>query len=1394
MKKITKLLSVFVIAGAIGTGIMGATGCKHKHTYSDEWTSAGAEGHYHMATCKHTEEHTELVDHVYDDDKDTTCNDCGYVRELPKPTPDPKPEHTTHDYDWKDNGDGTHTGKCKADGCNETVANEAHTWGTDKKCTKCGHVMTPTDLNADDLSATPIIVDTYADETGTPAQVAAPKVPTYEGPAAALTEGQVDALFEFDPATLSTTKYAEGWTNGSFTLANGTEVRGRVKTGLYEGTTCVDATYMTVNSVKLGSSDAALKINVPAAGTLVFHVQNGSSGTTGTQTLVLTKPDGSKEDISYPANGSGSTIQRITKELTDEGEYTIQRKSGTSDIYYAKFTTTLDESPVTGIEVANTGKTEFLVGQQLDCTAVSVVRVHETNVTIPVSSSNIEIDASEYNPAVAGTYSIKVKYTLEGNLTSETKVFNTSYDVNVYDYGELSVSVEHVKQGANSAAGNGTYVNNAFRQFYTVGETFSTEGITLSVVGKLGEKTKNFKLDASSATITGADLSKAGVQTVKIAYTINGITKAKGVLITVKAKPDTIQAETEVMVAVNKDFAQENVGTKNAYGAYRFNTIQQALEFIEAAKLDENVPKTMYLEEGTYWEKVEVNIPNLTIIGKGADKTKIEYNALYGVEDAGGFVHVTDSTATFNVRDKAVGFTIKNVAISNYYNSAESYTGAPSNDCRALAMLIQADKVVVEDCTLLGYQDTLELFTGRQIFKNCLIMGVTDYVFGTNNTTYFYKCELRNINHIKANQPGYVTAFKGNNKGSSTDKVTYGAIFDDCDFTAEEGVPAGQCAMGRAWGVDAAVMVMNSRIGGHISKDASTSQGGRYISMGNGDPAGAQFKEYNNTGDGAITESLATVDVLAEADAKNYNDFDVIFAKVNNLVTYSSAWDGSAGAQFTEKAYELISLVKQQTTYVDTPIDICDGKVFLTAGSLNPNANSGCCIAAPGTEITLDIAGKVSIDWYGGGTDDYGNDGDARIVYKNHKATIIVGNRLGQNYIKQIRVDMTQSPEDTVERTVTVYDGENLLATWKVNDGSKIALRDIKALISGNTYEGKELDKIYIEDGSTEFDVDTEITADTVLKITVKNKQVITQQTITSATTYTYDKSAESIEDTEYFKFTNCAKNGDWFRFGSGSSIEFTVAAGAVVTWTRSPYDNGKISINDVEQSTEKNGVVMYVCAAGGKITITASGDSFFKELSVVFSQTHTVSFNLNYTDAPAMDSVTVLNEGKVTKPTDPVREGWTFKYWYTGNDDTVEYNFDTAVTGALELKAKWEEGAEPDIDLTAGGSVNLYEFTTGQVQGGTAEFKGIIVDATTSGAKFAPRTNDVQVNAGVKIKFKVNAGTTADKISVSFTAAAGSQYIPTCDVAVEGEGANTYAVLTLGAGYPSTMTVAIAE
>lgn len=50
---------------------------------------------------------------------------------------DTTPKHT-HDYQWTDNGDGTHNGHCIVYGCNEPdISNENHIWGMDAKCTKC---------------------------------------------------------------------------------------------------------------------------------------------------------------------------------------------------------------------------------------------------------------------------------------------------------------------------------------------------------------------------------------------------------------------------------------------------------------------------------------------------------------------------------------------------------------------------------------------------------------------------------------------------------------------------------------------------------------------------------------------------------------------------------------------------------------------------------------------------------------------------------------------------------------------------------------------------------------------------------------------------------------------------------------------------------------------------------------------------------------------------------------------------------------------------------------------------------------------------------------------------------------------------------------------------------
>ncbi|MGN1060826.1 MAG: hypothetical protein ACI4QN_03750 [Candidatus Coproplasma sp.] len=91
MKKLTKLLSVFLIAGAVGTGVAGISACstkepetpEHEHTAATEWQS-DANGHWHNCTADDGAK-LDAGAHVWDNDQDTTCNTCGYVRTVTPP-------------------------------------------------------------------------------------------------------------------------------------------------------------------------------------------------------------------------------------------------------------------------------------------------------------------------------------------------------------------------------------------------------------------------------------------------------------------------------------------------------------------------------------------------------------------------------------------------------------------------------------------------------------------------------------------------------------------------------------------------------------------------------------------------------------------------------------------------------------------------------------------------------------------------------------------------------------------------------------------------------------------------------------------------------------------------------------------------------------------------------------------------------------------------------------------------------------------------------------------------------------------------------------------------------------------------------------------------------------
>ena len=119
----------------------------HTHTYG-AWSNDDTD-HWHEctdATC--TDKAGSVKDkagHVYDDDADTTCNVCGYVRTV---TP-PAPVHT-HTYGAWSNDDTDHWHECTDASCTDKAGSikdkAAHVYDddVDTTCNVCGYIRTVT--------------------------------------------------------------------------------------------------------------------------------------------------------------------------------------------------------------------------------------------------------------------------------------------------------------------------------------------------------------------------------------------------------------------------------------------------------------------------------------------------------------------------------------------------------------------------------------------------------------------------------------------------------------------------------------------------------------------------------------------------------------------------------------------------------------------------------------------------------------------------------------------------------------------------------------------------------------------------------------------------------------------------------------------------------------------------------------------------------------------------------------------------------------------------------------------------------------------------------------------------------------------------------------------------
>lgn len=286
-----------------------------------------------------------------------------------------------------------------------------------------------------------------------------------------------------------------------------------------------------------------------------------------------------------------------------------------------------------------------------------------------------------------------------------------------------------------------------------------------------------------------------------------------------------------------------------------YTTIQAA---IDAAPAD-GTPYYIFIKKGTYEGHVQINRANTHLVGQNKQNTIITWNKLH--TEGGGSV---DTNASVNVTASDVSLdnlTIRNTRI---------------DEGQALALYTKADRIILTNCNLEGWQDTYR--TGndgqRHLVRNCKITGTTDFVY--NRGEVFFDCDtlhvLRNTNVIVA--PDHINA-------------KYGYVFSDCVITAEQS--GSTTALGRPWGNTPKVSYLNTRLtnGVRITAEGWNNMGGLPTQMAeyntldaNGNAVDLSQRKTSFTAEGNTRSSKA---VLGKVEADSY--------KLDYVLRGSDNWD-----------------------------------------------------------------------------------------------------------------------------------------------------------------------------------------------------------------------------------------------------------------------------------------------------------------------------------------------------------------------------------------------------------------------------------------------------------------------------------------------------------------------
>ncbi|CAO2206899.1 unnamed protein product [Urochloa humidicola] len=262
-------------------------------------------------------------------------------------------------------------------------------------------------------------------------------------------------------------------------------------------------------------------------------------------------------------------------------------------------------------------------------------------------------------------------------------------------------------------------------------------------------------------------------------------------------------------------------------GSGKFKTINDALKAMPPKYTGRYL---IYVKAGVYEEYVTISraMENVTMYGDGAMKTIITGSRNF----ADGLT--TYKTATFNAQgDGFIGIAL------GFRNTA----GAAKH--QAVALLVQSDRSIFLNCRMDAYQDTLYAHSKAHFYRNCVISGTIDFVFG-DAAAVFQNCVLV-LRRPMDSQQNIATA-----QGRADGRESTGFVFQRCRFAAEPALtdasrPAIRSYLARPWREFSRTLFMESEIPAFIDKAGYLPWNGEF---------GLKtlwYAEYANRGPGADT-------------------------------------------------------------------------------------------------------------------------------------------------------------------------------------------------------------------------------------------------------------------------------------------------------------------------------------------------------------------------------------------------------------------------------------------------------------------------------------------------------------------------------------------------------------